>query len=162
MGKLEVTKNQAPWIAKLWTATDYPDGMDNREPYCAAGCCYNLMRWLSNGDVLEAFGFTTAQAEEWRCKSASVFRNSDSNWLKWAKEKGLQILPPFCILHMADIVIYTYSHIEWVSDDDGTDDGPFTAIGYNTDPKGSADGEGCFEKPRSRSKVQCFIRMLPK
>ena len=34
------------------------------------------------------------------------------------------------------------------------------AIGYNTNASGSRDGEGCFEKPRSRAAVKCFIRIL--
>lgn len=155
VGKREESKNQAPWIAKLWTATNYPDGYKNREPYCAAGLCYCVMRWLSREDVLEAFGFTPEQAEAWRCHSPAVF-----DWVRWAKDRKLQILPPLGILHSADIAVYGYSHIELVSNDDGTDDGPFTAIGYNTNAAGSRDGEGCFEKPRSRNKVQCFVRML--
>jgi hypothetical protein len=161
VGKKELSKNQAPWIAKFWTATSYPKGHENREPYCAAAMCYWMMRWLSNEEVLQAFGFTPKGAEAWRCKSASVFRDPDSNWLKWAKTHGLTILPPHCILHSADIAIYSYSHIELVSNDDGTDDGPFTAIGANTNPAGSADGDGCWEKPRSRKNIQCFIRPLP-
>lgn len=160
VGKREETKNQAPFIAKYWTATSYPDGHENREPYCAAAMCYWVMRWLSLEEVLEAFNFTPAQAEAWRCKSASVFKDPSSNWIKWAKWEGLQILPPVSILHSADIAIYSYSHIELVSNDDGTADGPFTAIGANTDPSGSRDGEGCFEKPRSRNKIQCFLRLL--
>lgn len=155
-GLVEVTRNQAPWIAKLWTATDYPDGMENREPYCAAGQAYCLQQWLQNDDVLKALKMSKIQAEKWRCKSAVAFR-----WLDWAKSKNLTVLPKSCILHAADIVVYTYSHIELVTDDDGTKDGPFTAIGYNTNAAGAADGEGCFEKPRTRSKVKAFIRILP-
>lgn len=155
VGKKELTKNQAPFIAKYWTATSYPDGHENREPYCAAAMCYWMMRWLSREETLRAFGFTPAGAEAWRCRSPRVF-----DWLKWSKVHGLTILPPHCILHSADIAIYSYSHIELVSNDDGTDDGPFTAIGANTDPGGSRDGDGCWEKPRSRNKVQAFIRLI--
>lgn len=156
VGKTEVTKNRAPWIEKLWPATSYPDGYKNREPYCASGLAYNVREWVHIPEVAGALGMTVAQAEKWRCKSAAAFE-----WEKWAKSKGLQILPKNCILHAGDIVIYDYSHIELVTDDDGTTDGPFTGLGYNTNNSASRDGEGCFEKPRSRSKVKCFIRILP-
>jgi hypothetical protein len=160
VGKTEVTKNQAPWIAKYWPATTYPDGMDNREPYCAAAQAYCLREWLKLKEVLTALGMTKEQAEKWRCKSASVFKASDS-WLNWAKSaKGVKVLPKNSILHTGDLVIYTYSHIEVVVDDDGGTTGPFIAIGMNTDSGGSADGDGCFEKPRPRDRVRNFIRLL--
>lgn len=160
VGKKEVTKNQAPWIAKFWPATTYPNGMANREPYCVAALAYWVMRWLSNEQVLFAFNFSPQDAEKWRCKSPSVFRADDS-WYNWAKKaQGVEILPKYCILHMADIAIYEYSHGELVSDDDGTEDGPFTGLGFNTNQQGSADGDGCWEKPRSRSRIKCFIRMI--
>jgi hypothetical protein len=159
--KVEVTKNQAPWIAKLWPATTYPNGMENREPYCAAGVAYCVKQWLLEEEVREALGFTTvAQGEKWRCKSASVYKADDS-WLNWAKKtEGVTVLPKTCILHAGDLAVYSYSHIEMVTDDDNTTTGAFLAIGYNTDKAGSADGEGCYEKPRNRAKIKNFIRLL--
>lgn len=159
-GLVEVTKNQAPWIAKYWPATSYPTGHDNREPYCAAAGCYWLREWLRLPEVRAALNLTEAEAEKWRCKSSSVFKDPASNWRKWARQRKLRILPPTCILHAGDVVIYSYSHLEIVTDDDGTTNGPFSAIGANTDAAGSRDGEGCFEKPRSRAKVKEFIRLL--
>ncbi len=163
VGKTEQSKNHAPWIEKLWSSTSYgPDGYANREPYCAAGVTYNVKQWLQDEVVRQAFGFKTEQeAEAWRCKSASAYRD-DHSWLNWAKQaKGVQILPRFCILHAGDLVVYTFSHIELVTNDDNTVSGPFVAIGYNTNAAGSRDGEGCFEKPRSRDNVLAFIRLLP-
>jgi hypothetical protein len=156
VGKTEVSKNRAPWIEKLWPATSYPKGHENREPYCAAGVAYCVREWLKLQQTLDAFKMTPAQTEKWRCKSAAV-----AGWYEWAQEtSGVMVLPKSTILHAGDLVIYTYSHIELVADDDGTKDGPFTVIGYNTDAGGSRDGEGCYEKPRSRKSVKCFIRML--
>ena len=162
VGSVEVTKNRAPWIAKLWPATSYPEGYDLNDPhskgraaYCAAGLAYCLREWLNLPEVLDTFKLKPSTAEKWRCKSARAF-----DWEDWAKAKKLQILPKNSILKTADIVIYSYSHIELVSDDDGTKTGPFTAIGYNTNASGSRDGEGCFEKPRARASVKCFIRLL--
>ena len=154
--RVEESKNQAPWIKKLWLSTSYPQGYDDRAPYCAAGIAYCLQQWLQYSDVCEALGKSHDEAERWRCKSAAAFA-----WQEWAENKNIQILPKYCILHTADIVIYSYSHIELVTNDDSTNTGPFVAIGYNTNAAGSREGEGCFEKPRSRDKVKCFIRILP-
>lgn len=160
VGKVEVTKNRAPFIAKLWPATHYPNGMEDRAPYCAAGIAYCVREWLEFPDVLKAFGFTPAQAEKWRCKSASVFRAQDS-WLNWAKKtKGVKVLPKSVILHAGDLAVYSYSHIELVVDDDNTMTGPFLSIGFNTNKQGSADGDGCYEKPRSRTSIKNFIRLI--
>ena len=155
VGRKEVTRNTAPWIAKLWPATNYPDGMAELEPYCAAGMAYTKQQWLTLPEVLDALGKTPEEAEKWRCKSAVAF-----DWIKWAKRNGALVLPPHCVLHAADLAVYVHSHIELVTNDDGTTNGPFTAIGYNTNASGSRDGEGCFEKPRSREKVKCFLRLL--
>lgn len=162
-GKVEASKNTAPWIGKLWTATNYPDGMKNREPYCAAGVAWCVREWLKDPDVLAALKLSPEAAEKWRCKSSSVFKSPGNNWKDWAeKVKGpkVQILPKNCILHAGDIVIYSYSHIEIVTNDDNTETGPFVAFGFNTDAGGSRDGEGAFEKPRQRKQVMCFIRIL--
>lgn len=157
VGQTEVTKNRAPFIEKLWTATDYTDGMDNREPYCAAGMAYCLREWLKLPAALDALKMTRAQANAWRCRSARAF-----GWLEWAEEKGVTILKPNSILHAADIVVYSFSHIELVTDDDNTSTGPFTAIGYNTDSGNAAsnEGQGTYEKQRTRAKVKKFIRLL--
>ncbi len=161
--KVEVTKNRAPWIAKLWPATnspefyvpgnkDYPRG---DPPYCAAGVSYCLREWLKLPQVMAALKLTPTAAETWRCKSASV-----KEWSKWARRRGLRILPKNCILKTGDILIYDYSHIEMATDDDGTTTGPLTAIGYNTNASAARDGEGCFEKPRSRKSILEVIRLL--
>jgi len=157
VGKVEETKNQAPFIKKLWPATTYPEGYANREPYCAAGVAYCVQQWLLSEQVRKALGLTVDGAEKWRCKSAAV-----SGWVSWAKKtKGVKVLPKNCILHAGDLAVYEFSHIELVVDDDNTETGPMVCIGFNTDEAGSRDGQGCWQKPRSRSQVQCFIRMLP-
>lgn len=153
VGKTEVTRNRAPWIAPLWRPTSYPDGMNNREPYCAAGMAWCLQQWGLLPEVLTAFKMTPAQFEKWRCKSAGAFA-----WGIWAEEKGLQILGEDDNFHTGDLIIYRRSHIEMYVDD--LPGSRFTAIGYNTDSDGSRDGEGCFEKPRPRAGIKEVIRLL--
>lgn len=154
VGKTEVTPNRAPWIAPLWKATSYPDGMANREPYCAAGVAWCIQQWGLLPDVLAAFKMTANQFEKWRCKSAGAFA-----WGHWAREKNLLILDPSDNFHTGDLIIYRHSHIEMYVQDLPT--GGFTAIGYNTNALGSREGQGCAEKPRPRNTIKEVIRLLP-
>lgn len=165
VGKLETSRNQGSWIKPLWTATDYPGGYEERQPYCAASVAWVLREWLKDPEVLKALNLTAAQAEKWRCKSASCFR-ADNSWESWARQNSLLLPKTTAVLHAGDLIIYSFSHIEMYVDD--LPDGKFIAIGYNTgggpvSPDGtvSRDGDGCFEKPRSRAKIRSIIRMLP-
>lgn len=162
IGKKEVTNNRAPWIKPLWEATTYPNGMDDRAFYCAAGQAWSQREWGKNPETLSALNLTPTAFEKWRCKSASVYKAGKDSWLGWAKARGLIILPKHCILHMGDIVIYDYSHIELVTGDDSTEDGWFSAFGFNTSAAGSANGDGCYEKPRPRTNVMNFVRIFEK
>lgn len=162
VGKREQSHNRAPWIKKLWSATNYPDGMDNREPYCAAGMAYDLREWGKLPEVLNALGMTAAQFEKWRCKSPSVFSAPGNNWVQWAKDKKLTFIDPVSgNFHTGDFIIFKYSHIEVYVDDDPTlSPTGIRDIGYNTDDAAGADGDGCFEKPRTRSRILYVVRCL--
>ncbi len=153
VNKTEVSANRAPWIAPLWTATSYPDGMANREPYCAAGVAWCVREWLKLPEVLKALKKTPEQAEKWRGKSAGAFA-----WGHWARDKGLQILGKNDVFHTGDLIIYSHSHIEFYVDD--LPRTQFTAIGYNTNSAGDRDGQGCFEKPRTRAGIKEVVRIL--
>ena len=52
----ETSKNQGPGVQKYWAATSYPDGYQNREPYCAAFVC-----WLIWTAIEEQSGFQQTQ-----------------------------------------------------------------------------------------------------
>lgn len=158
-GKTETSRNQAPWIKKLWPATTYTEGYDERQPYCAAGVCYCIQQWLKDQEVLNAFGFTEKQAEKWRPKYASVYRAPNgNNILDWAKANRCEILDKNANFHTGDLILYTYSHIELYVDDSTNNN--IICIGYNTDSGGSRDGDGCFEKERTRKSIKCAIRLL--
>jgi hypothetical protein len=121
--------------------------------------CWVLREWLKYDQVLAAMKLSKAQAEVWRCKCASVFRADKANWIYWAKINGIKIISQFENYKTGDFVIYDYSHIELFVDDSPPSNF-FTAIGYNTNSAGSRDGEGCFEKTRSRDRVKCLIRIM--
>lgn len=155
VGEMEVSRNQSPTIKKFWPSTSYPEGYNNREPYCAAAVSYWVDKWLEDPDVLKAFGFTKDQAEKWRCKSARVF-----DWPDWAKQKGLLVMSDSQnhVLHTGDLMVFDMSHIGIVFDDFDTH---VRTIEANTGATGGRDGDGIFEKTRARSLAKCFIRLLP-
>lgn len=98
VGKVEISRNRAPWVQKLWSATDYPNGHQDRQPYCSSGMAYCMREWLKDGEVLTALGLTPDMAERWRCKTAAAF-----GWGDWAqgkisafsKEKALREKPDY-------------------------------------------------------------------
>ncbi len=157
VGKREESRNRAPWIAKLWTATSYPDGMKNREPYCAAGMCWVLREWIeqlaAKGELKKTLGMTRAEAERWRCKDARAF-----GWRDWAVKRGVLMIPDTGTPEPGDFVVYDFSHIGLVEDADPTRIGTSE---YNTNKDGSREGDGCWRKVRPKSLAQCFIRVLP-
>lgn len=98
VGKVEISHNRAPWIAKYWNSTDYPNGHRDRAPFCAAAVAYWVHQWLKDKEVLAQLKLTPEMAERWRCKSAGAFV-----WGAWAqgritaleKEKTLRENPNY-------------------------------------------------------------------
>lgn len=157
VGQTELSRNRGPAMKKFWPATSYTEGYANREPYCAAACCYWLREWLKLPEVLSAMGMTAAQADKWRCKSAAAF-----GWLDWANKKGLVTYSdhPQNTIHTGDIMVFDMSHIGIVVDDYPSR-GTVATIEANTGPSGGRDGDGVWEKVRARSLARAFIRLLP-
>ena len=154
VGKVEITRNRAPWIAKYWPATTLPNGHADRQPYCAAAVCYWVREWLALPDVRAALKVTPTGAERWRCKSPAAF-----GWLDWANARGLDVLSdrPTERLRVGDLMVFDMSHLAIVKDDDSN--GVYT-IEANTGTTGSRDGDGCFEKVRQRHQARAFIRLI--
>lgn len=154
VGQMETSRNQGPALKKFWPATDYPDGYLNREPYCAAAVCYWVWEWLKDPEVLSALKMSAAQAEKWRCKSATAF-----GWYDWAKKKGLFTMGDSMteVLHTGDLMIFDCSHIGIVCDDSGEF---VDTVEANTGPGGGRDGDGIFAKHRHRSLARNFVRIL--
>lgn len=158
IGKTEVSRNRADWIKKYWPATSYPEGYANREPYCAAACCYWLKalgeELAQKGELKATFGKTLAQFESWRCKSAGAWR-----WQEWANQKGVTVLPDTATPLPGDFVVYDFSHIGLVRRVGKK--GRIITIEANTGPSGGRDGDGCYEKDRPQEIARCFVRVLP-
>ena len=154
VGKVEVTRNRAPWIAKYWPATTLPNGHADRQPDCAAAVCYWVREWLALPDVRAALKVTPTGAERWRCKSPAAF-----GWLDWANARRLDVLSdsPTERLRVGDLFIFDVSHIGIVQGDDTT--GVYT-LEANTGNGSVRDGDGCFERKRDRSAARAFIRLI--
>ena len=154
VGKVEQTRNRAPWIAKYWPATSLPNGHADRQPYCAAAVCYWVREWLALPEVRAALKMTPTGAERWRCKSPAAF-----GWLDWANARRLDVLSdsPTERLRVGDLMVFDMSHLAIVRDDDG---GNVWTIEANTGNGSVRDGDGCFERKRDRSAARAFIRLI--
>jgi hypothetical protein len=161
VGKVEISHNRAPWIAKFWPATDYPNGHRDRAPYCASAVAYWVREWLKDKEVLAALNMTPDAAEKWRCKSAAAFA-----WNTWAVKKKLFVIKeqqdrltgkPRQRLRVGDLFIFDMSHIAIVTDDIGN---IVRTVEANTGANGSREGDGCFEKQRDRKMARFFVRLM--
>jgi hypothetical protein len=112
------------------------------------------MEWLQLPEVLAAMKMAPAAAERWRCKSARAF-----DWLDWAQKRRLEVLSdrPTERLRVGDLMVFDISHIGIVRDDDAS--GVYT-IEANTGNGSIRDGDGCFERVRTRSQARAFIRLI--
>ena len=161
VGKVETTRNRAPWIAKYWDATNAANLYDlsdpayrGRPPYCAAAVAWWVREWLKIPEVMAAMKMTPAGAERWRCKSPAAFA-----WLDWANARRLEVLSdrPTERLRVGDLMVFDISHIGIVRDDDSK--GVYT-IEANTGNGSIRDGDGCFERVRQRAQARAFIRLI--
>jgi len=156
VGKKEITRNRAPHIAKYWPHTSYPDGMANREPYCAAAVACWVHKWLMLPEVQKALKLTPEKVEKFRCKSARAF-----DWDDWGKAKGLKILndSPDNKLRVGDIMIFDMSHIGIVTGTRGKN--TVLTIEANTSDGNDRDGVYVAKRVRARSLALAFVRIMP-
>ena len=145
LGILESSKNHGEGIAKFWTATNYPEGYNDRAPYCAAALC-----WM----IREAGIFS----EEKRPKTAAAFGLET-----WGEDNGLKVVKHPSSVKAGDVVVFAFSHVA-IATSDSDSDGRFSTIEANTSP-GTAgsqrDGGGVYRRMRNLSAVRSSIA-LPK
>lgn len=145
VGIFEVSRNQAPGIAKYWTATTYPNGMTNREPWCAAFTC-----WL----VKTAVGDTPIK---WSLPKSPVAYDNEK-WGAANEGKGVHVLKSSEKPKAGDIfTLATASHTGLVIGVSGSN---VTTIEGNTNAAGSREGDGVYIKTRPISTIRKFIRIL--
>lgn len=125
-------------------------------PWCAALQCWLMREWLKDPETCFSLNIPPGKEEEWRCKDASAF-----GWEKWAKSKGLMVLPETVPAKTGDIVIFDFSHIGLVVKDQI---GSFIdCCEGNTNGKGdreSTTGDGVWLKKRNHTLAKCYIRFF--
>ena len=137
----EASQNQGPEIAKYWTATTYPEGYTNREPYCAAFVC-----WL----------FMTAAAE--RTVPFSLPMSPVAyDFEGWASENAGKGVFFAETPQAGDIfTLSTASHVGLVV---GVTGQMITTIEANTNSAGSREGDGVYNRVRPISTIRKIIRV---
>lgn len=140
-------KNQGPGIAKFWPATNYPEGYENREPYCAAAVCY----W-----VKAAAGTLKPPFELPRTATAFGF-------LAWAEKQAgreVEIVAKGATFQPGDIVVFEFSHVGIVEARCPAGKTTVQTIEANTSPTGAGnEGGGVFRRPRPRNLIRGIIRI---
>lgn len=143
VGIHETSRNHGDGIAKYWTATNYKEGYDNREPYCAA-----CMTWCIN----EAKIFSDLE----RPKTAAAF--GFENWADNLPKKTKITRKPKKVKR-GQLVIFAFSHIG-IATSDSNLEGFFDTIEANTGANGSRDGDGVYAKTRNINTVRSVVTIL--
>lgn len=129
-------------------------------PWCAAFTCWVMREWLEDESVRASRNLATfSLAEKWRCRDASAF-----GWEKWARQRGLQVLPETELARAGDFVVFDFSHIGLVVADQASIGAHIRTIEGNTNGKGERDsenGDGVWLKERIPSLTKSYIRIFP-
>ena len=150
LGVKEASKNYGPKLAKYWEATNYPDGMKDRQPWCAAFVAWCVLEagradgWLNKGETN-------------RPRSAAV-----RDWVPAALKLGWKVFgpgDPVMFPAPGDIVVFKFSHIGIVTDRMAYE---VRTIEGNTNEQGEREGKFVLRRERHmRDLCRSFIR-LPK
>lgn len=152
IGVRETSRNAAAEILKYWQATDYPTGMANREPWCAAFVAWVIFDAMKREPLL-------ALGEKTRPRSARVL-----DWLAWGLEPKHGVLmfgsrDSVLRPEAGDIVIFTFSHMGVV---EGCAGGVVRTIEGNTDDEGSREGFKVCRRERKLDVCRTFLRLACK
>jgi len=151
LGIRETSQNRGPGIDKFWSATTYPDGAHDRQPWCAAFVC-----WV----VREALFAAPRMEVAWTRPSTPAAYGFDL-WAMENRGKGVEYRVENSTARAGDIVVFQFKtggHIGIVI---GRDDaGNLLTIEGNTNAAGSREGGGVFDKVRPLSSVRSIHRIL--
>jgi hypothetical protein len=131
-------------------------------PWCAAFTCWLMREWVEEESVraqlqkyLKHKELTPLQTEKVRCRDASAF-----GWEKWARSWGVKVLPDTSLARAGDFVIFDFSHIGLVVDDQSRPTSKIKTIEGNTNGKGEREGDGVWEKERAANLTKCYVRIF--
>lgn len=128
--------------------------------WCAAFVCWCLREWLdSSPESCSALGLRSSEdLDKWRLKDASAF-----GAVKWAQSKGLYVTDEKEPAMAGDLVVFDFSHIGIVVEDQLPGKDYIVTVEGNTNGKGERDsvsGDGVWRKERKTSLVKNYIRIL--
>lgn len=128
-------------------------------PWCAAFTAWIMREWLEDEDVRKSLNLASfSLAEKWRCRDASAF-----GWEKWALQRGLPVQPETQKARAGDFVVFDFSHIGLVIEDQVSTKAKIKTIEGNTNGKGERDsesGDGVWYKERVPSLTKSYIRIF--
>lgn len=142
IGVREVTKNQGPGIEKYWAATTYPDGFDNREPYCAAFVCWVIREACA--------GLTT----KFSLPKSPVAYDIEK-WGVANTKNGVAVKTNKSALKAGDI--FTLSAASHVGIIKSVGKSTVVTIEGNTDGSGSREGDGVYERTRTIASLRKIV-----
>ena len=145
--------NKGEDIRKYQTATWLTPGA---WPWCAAFMCYVTKEWLKIEGVTEFLNIKSI--DNWRCKDASAF-----GWIKWAKDRKLYLTDEKELAKKGDIIVFDFSHIGIVIENQISLNSSIKTIEGNTEPNSSKrDGtfDGVYQMNRSPKLVKAYIRII--
>lgn len=148
---VETSKNQGPGILKFWSATTYPTGYENREPWCAAFVCWCLREAIS---AMSPVGPPPAGFS----RLTSPVAYDAEAWARSMKGKGVLLLDPKTneILPGDIVTLSVASHIVIATKGRKT---TFDTVEGNTNEAGSREGDGVYFRSRPRSHARKIIRL---
>lgn len=127
-------------------------------PWCAAFMAWVMMKWTIANEVELEKLYNEDQIALWRCRDASAF-----GWIKWAQKNGLKVTDEKEPAKAGDIVVFDFSHIGIVIEDQLPGKDYIVTVEGNTNGKGERDsvsGDGVWKKTRKVNLVKAYIRLL--
>lgn len=152
--KEEGGNNKGAQIIKYQQATWLTPGA---WPWCAAFVCWVVREWLKLPEVKTALKLTEETAKTWRPRTAGAF-----DFVNWAKQNRLRVFDEKEMAKAGDIVIFDFSHIGIVIEDQKLNRNYIVCVEGNTNEGGARDsdkGDGVCRKVRSTSIVRAYIRI---
>jgi hypothetical protein len=156
VGTREVGNNTGARIEEYQQATWLPPGP---WPWCAAFTSWVMREWLNDPAVRRALGLASeTDVGRWRCRDSRAF-----GWRDWARSRGLRLLSEGHLARAGDIVVYDFSHIGVVAEDQPDAATALRTVEGNTNGAGtreSTTGDGVWRKTRVSSLVDSLIRVF--
>lgn len=126
-----------------------------------------MREWLKDEEVRNAVKIylnrstlTLSESEKIRCQDASAF-----GWKEWAKKYNITMLPETQLAKAGDFVVFDFSHIGLVVDDQISLHSKIITIEGNTNKRGDRDSDGkdgVWKKERDPNLTQSYIRIFSK